>query len=307
MSNTDNQAYFTVPLSILRCGKSELEALDAALSVGIVNAGYGFAESHDAEEVEERLEQALEWVSTKGAREFIPTDVTLRRQGKALKNSETIYLMNRTWIGAHMMKVNGGSMRSIAQDWLDHHRQGEVFFRIKDAWLWTAIKTARRKAGMEVEIEREISWREFRILAALLSAKPNKLGFTFMGWEVIQARACGFHSKALFAGGQAKLPPHCQPLSRKQIRTDIDTLEALGFFARVRYAAGERGGLTAFSFRQSRTDLFTSINQWAGQNASFQATRKANRAQDLKAFTKGPTKGQPRANIKKLLEDDGQL
>jgi hypothetical protein len=306
MSNTDNQAYFTVPLSILRCGKSELEALDAAVSVGIVNAGYGFADGRDQSEIHERVEDALEWASAKGAREFMPGEVSLYRKGKMIKMAEAFSLMTRAVIGAHMMKANGGSRREDAQMWLDHQQQGEVFFRIKDNWLWTALTTARRKAGQKVEIEREISWREIRILAALLSAKPNKLGFTFMGWEVIQARACGFHSKALFADGQAKLPPHCQPLSRKQIRTDIDRLEALGFFARVRYAAGERGGLTAFSFRQSRTDLFTSIKSWSASNSSFQATRKANRAEDLKAFTKGPTEGQPRANIKKLLEEEGQ-
>jgi hypothetical protein len=201
-------------------------------------------------------------------------------------------------VGASIVGVRGGSRADDAITCCQHRHSGDVFFRIRADWMWNAIHTAREAAGEEEETEhfKPLTWREFRILAAILSARVNSYGFTFLGWESIQARACGYHSKALFQAGKATLPAHCQPLSRHDIRRGLDRLEALGFYARCRYATGPRGGLMAYSFRHpKREGLVAAIKQWAAVNQVFQAKTTALRAADLAAFTKPKPQATPQA------------
>lgn len=165
---------------------------------------------------------------------------------------------------------------------------------MRSEWLWNAVLHARNLEGDHAHrCDKPFTWREFRIIAALLSARVNKLDFAFLGWESIQARACGFHTKALLQAARAAgtLPAHAQPLTRDMIRHDLDKLEALGFFARVRYATGPRGGFTAYSFRHpKRTDLITAVQQWAAANAKFKTKAAANRKADLAAFRQPPSR-----------------
>jgi hypothetical protein len=258
--------YYTVPLSILRSGTSALDALNSCFSCGMLNAGIGFRKSKP-DEFQSRLD-AL-------ALEHRPRGVTLDQWEAA-------------HVGAALLDITGGCRATDVKRYLDNNCAGQVFFRICHDWMWGAILSARREAGMEVKSEfKPLSWREFRILAAVLSGQVNNHGFSFLGWEIIQARACGFHSKKLFNAGKNALPPHCMPFTRDVIRRDVEKLEALGFFARCRYATGTRGGLMAYSFRHpKREELAAAVKLWSDANHSFKIKSAANRAADLEAFKK---------------------
>lgn len=277
--------YFTIPLSILRSGKSEMEALDNAISVGIVNAGVGFTKTGDQDEVEEMLEAARRRAEKQGEFSKMRKEDSLKdASGITLFRTDAESLWNQALLGWQILDVNGGNRTEDAQRWLNLHRQGEVFFRIKDDFLWTAVNTARRDSGADVAVNRPLSWREFRVLAAILSAKVNSYGFVFMGWEVIQARASGYHSKDLFFDHKDHLPGHCKPLTRSVIRGTCEKLEALGFFARVRYAAGPSGGYMAYSVTMERTALQDAVNRWRADNDAFKTKIASHRKSDQEAF-----------------------
>lgn len=276
-----------MPLAILRSGQDELQCLEDAISYGIVNAGIGHQKVNDERTFETLFEQAKEDADKQKLRTKIPTNLKLiTKEGQILSKEETEDLWSCAVVGQKIVNVSGGCIAENLLTWARHHSEGEVFFRIRNEWLWNACYTARRIAGQKVSNDyKPLSWREFRILAAILSSKVNSYGFSFLGWEGIQARACGFHSKQLFNNGKSALPGHCQPLTRQMIRDACNKLEALGFFARCLYSKGKSGGLTAYSFRHpKREDLQDAVLRWSSHNKSFQLKRDAYRASDLEAF-----------------------
>lgn len=282
-----DQTYFTVPLALLRAGKDELATLEHSISCGIVNAGIGYLHKHGEEAFQQRLADAQDEAVARG--EDPPTVHPWDASPESLEAAV---------VGAHLVGVVDGCRAADAISHRQHNQPGGVFFRLRSDWMWNALHTARQATGdpseESAEERKPLTWREFRVLAAILSAKVNSYGFVFLGWESIQARACGFHNKELLQAGKAGLPAHCQPLSRDVIRATLDKLEALGFFARCRYSTGGRGGLTAYSFRHpERQGLVESIRQWAADNRAFQAKVAALRAEDLAAFTKPAVKPQP--------------
>lgn len=274
MSATDH--YFTAPLALLHSGTSALDALERCVSCGIVNAGIGHRRTHGEAAFLSLLSTAAVGALSQGLPLEHPQDVRL-------------YFWQAALAGSHMLGIQGGNCARHAAVYQAQLQPGAVFFRLRADWMWNAIHTARAGQGGPVEGSKNfkpLSWREFRILAAILSSKVNTYGFTFLGWESIQARACGFHNKALFQAGKATLPAHCQPLSRRIIRQELDKLEALGFFARCRYSKGACGGLMAYSLRHpKREGLVDAIKQWAAANHAFQTKATALRAADLAAFT----------------------
>lgn len=287
MSKQDQ--YFVVPLSMLRKGQNELQSLEYAISYGIVNAGIGYQQAKGEEAFERALDQAKEYAEKQGMPILPPPEFRLKTaEGENMSKEES----NKVWfcaqVGAKILDVKGGNYADFARIWADHHHEGEVFFRIKRQWLWGAFCCARRANGEDVTSEvKPLSWREVRILAAILSAKTNHYDFSFLGWECIQARASGFHSKKLFNNGKKSLPKHCQPLTRQMIRVACNKLESLGFFARCRYSSGKSGGFTAYSFRHPRReDLQNAVIRWSSDNKLFKAITDANRASDLEAFKK---------------------
>lgn len=273
MSATDN--YYTLPLSVLRSGAGELDALGLGLSCGIVNAGIGYRKTHGEGPFRLLLEEARAAARQHGQPAACPAGIPAD-------------LWETAMAGARMLGVSGGCRATDTTNYQTNSPAGGVFFRLRSDWMWNAISSARREAGMEVATKfKQLSWREFRILAAVLSAKVNTYGFTFLGWETLQARSCGFHSKALFQAGAASLPAHCQPLSRRILRQELEKLEALGYFLRCRYSTGPRGGFMAYSFRHpKREDLVKAVKAWSAANRAAQTQVTANRAADLAAFSK---------------------
>lgn len=279
------EKYYTVPLAVLRSGQTELEALENALKVGIVNVGVGFAESRDRDEVRAALETAREKAGKQNLPQTMPPkDVLNHSSGYRLAKAEAVAIWDKALLGWSVLELTGGNRTANAQVWLNLHRQGEVYFKISSDFMWGAVKTARRAAGEEETVDRPLSFREFRILAAILSAKPNSYGFVFLGWEVLQHRACGYHTKELFNEHKDKLPPHCQPLTRSMIRGTCDKLEALNFFGRVRYSAGGAGGYTAYSVILERAALVDAVRKWQAANMAFKKKVDGHRKSDQEAF-----------------------
>lgn len=280
MSATD--LYFTAPLALLHSGTSALDVLDRCVSCGTVNAGIGYRRTHGEAAFLEQLDRAKARMEAQG------DDLPAVHPFDASPDT-----LDEALVGASIVGVEGGCCATDATIYHQHLDPGGVFFRIRADWMWNAIHTLRADQGKEEDGRvdfKPLTWREFRLLAAILSSRVNSYGFTFLGWESIQARACGCHSKALFQAARATLPAHCQPLSRHDIRRGLDRLEALGFYARCRYATGPRGGLMAYSFRHpKREGLVDAIRQWAAANQVFQAKTAALRASDLAAFASPKT------------------
>lgn len=273
MSRSD--LYFTAPLALLRGGSGVLDALESCVSCGIVNAGIGWRKTHG----ERAFKTLLAGVAAEARSRHLPIDGP---------PSVRPFFMQAALAGSHILGVQDGACARHAALYQAQLQPRAVYFRMRADWVWNALHTARQTAGVEdpgVRKFKPLTWREFRILAAILSAKVNTYDFTFLGWESIQARACGYHTKALFQAGKDTLPPHCQPLSRRQIRQGLDRLEVLGFFARCRYAKGARGGLMAYSFRHpKRQGLVEAIKEWAAANRSFKQKVDNLRAADRAAF-----------------------
>jgi hypothetical protein len=202
------------------------------------------------------------------------------------------------------MGMTSGSVETMAQSWLTHCRTGDVFFRIRKDYLLNAHKTQGEPINQTRPPDKPVSWREFRILAAILSQKPNRHGFTFMGWKPIQARSCGYHNKQLFERGREQLPEHCQPLTRSQIRTATAKLEHYEMYARSQYSRGP-GGYMAYSFRLTTEQLRHAISAWAKSRSGGKVADR--RSDDREYFAKqSPTDNQHIANIKSDGTQDDQ-
>ena len=272
MSKSDK--YFTVPLATLRAGESAADALEIAVQVGIVNAGVGYEKTHDSEDWEQILSDAQDNAETQG--------MPVRPPPKS-KCSPDLWF--KALVGWHLLGVTGGNTESHVGTWEQHHRQGDPFFRIRRDFLWNAVYTARRDAGGDAEPDKPLSWREFRILAAILSAPVNRYGFTFLGWESIQARASGFHNKKGFAQDRETLPDHCAPLTRSMIRDALNRLESLGFFGRFQYRPNGRvGGYTAYTFRLDHSALIAAVHSWAVSKENSKIKLAAKRAHEAALF-----------------------
>lgn len=283
-----SERYYTVPLAILRDGTSALHVLESAVSYGITSAGIAFQVHHadDQEKLDALRDDANKRAHEAGMPWLPPAKLKLAdADGRTLSRVEAERLWVAAHLGATLLGITGGIRERNAANYARLQREGQVFFRIKSEWLWGALNQARHEAGRCEAPERPISWREFRIIAAVLSGKVNSHGFSFLGWESIQARACGFHSKPLFQSGLASLPAHCEPLTRQMIRAATDKLEALGFFARCRYSRGKAGGLMAYSFRHpKRENLQAAVQQWDAANRAFKTKTASHRASDQEAF-----------------------
>jgi hypothetical protein len=275
--------YFTAPISALRSGTAPVEAVENILNIGIVNTGVGLSNTMPDDEYQEALEEAQKRAAKFNEPQEMPSkDALWCADGSRLGRGEAETLWNQSLVGWHVHRITGGNRTRDAQSWLKLTTPKEVFFKVRSDFLWTAVKTAREEDGLE----QRISWREFRILAAILSERTNKYGFAFIGWKTIQARACGYHSRKLFEANKEALPSHCEPLTSSKIYATCDKLEALGFYARTQYSKGPRGGFMAYSFKLERKALIQAVKNWAAANASFKTKVDSFRDSDRESFAK---------------------
>jgi hypothetical protein len=293
MSTTDR--YFTFPLAILNGVKSEpyttpYSCIDLALDCGILGAGKGYRHNHGADAFRDRLDEVCDKRGlSKGSRPAAHTEKAEILVGAAL-------------CGVTLGSTNPGYLERMA-DRAGIVTRGGPLVTMKGGYFWAAFYQARAEVNpINPWPDRGVSWREFRILCAILSVKTNRVGYATLGWETIQARSCGFTTKESFRTADT-IPDHlAPPLSRKQIRATCDALEDLGFFARFRLSIGPVGGHTAYSFRHDRDALANAVCD----NANFRdrARIRENRAKDaakclqmLERAKSGPSEGQGRGQV----------
>ncbi len=292
------QRYFRVPLSVLHECDSVLSTLETAVSCGVVSAGIGHRQELIPEDEDANIYDELEF------RALLKGGILRAIQQGQPKQPDDISddLWEAALVGAEVLDIQGGDRALDVRRFLAHHRPGAVFFTLRHDWMLNALYQARREAGQRVPQERKpLSWLEFRLLAALLSAKVNSYKFSFVSWESIQARACGYHNKNLLQAARAGLPAHCQPISRDIIRRRLDRMEGLHFFARCRYSTGERGGLTAYSFRHSKHRLLQdAVLDWRQDNHNLLDEAAWRRREDLATFRE--QEDGPRRQTKKAVK-----
>ena len=244
--------YFTFPLSILNGAEKNptpTSCLELALRYGAYNAGLGYLKNHCREDFEEKLEMACDYYNL--SHKLIEQESFKRH----------CYLVGAKICGITLdWNFNEFLARTrTITDFIERQESLKTpFIRISASFLWAAIKQARYEDSGFEKPERGISWREFRVLIAILSWPTTKEGFTSIGWESIQFRSAGFLNKKEFKAA-TQIPDHLPMLSRKQIRGTLDTLEALNFFARFRLSSGTRGGRFFYSFRHDRDVLAKAV------------------------------------------------
>ncbi len=250
----------------MRESTTPLDALKLAIASGIHNAAIGFSKVKSEAEIKNLIHAArLDY-------DFL-TEADFG-------SSDDLESIEQLMMGAKIFNLEVPSLGEARYlQWLLTRISAPTpFLTMKADYLWSAYNQLRNSADPgKITNIRGFSWREFRVLAAILSAGKNRYGFTFLGWESISVRASGFASKSSVE--ESKIPQHAPLLSRKQIRATCDRLEQLKCFTRYRHSKGSRGGLMAYSFRHSRVDLAKAV--WAWEQFNRNSTVTENRARDL--------------------------
>jgi hypothetical protein len=261
--------YFKFPLAMLqglnRNSPTPHDILEDALCYGTINAGIGFKKINTDECYDKLLEEAWEDV----------------RQSIGFYYNEIDNATKNTLVGTWVCQVTLSTGSILSAPDIHKHYSKYVFplVTLRADIFWSAYHQVSHEEGKEDHPpEKGISWREFRILCAILSVKKNREGFSFIGWQEIQARSCGM-LRADYKAAR-KIPSHlAPPYSQKQIKRTCDRLEALGFFARCRHSKGKRGGWMAYSFKHSPEELRAAVSRWASFRRGDSV--RENRAKDL--------------------------
>jgi len=167
-------AFLRFPLALLRKCSSETDFFNRAASFAAVNAGIGFQRQH-GEEIFNTKAKELSTHSNCSAEAVVGAALSCINLGDKTGRKEKI----------QHAKILEDCVRS-------------PIISLKSMLFWEACYTARHEAGESDRPERGISWREWRILVAIASLKPNRKGFSIAGWESISHRASGFHRKEDF-------------------------------------------------------------------------------------------------------------
>lgn len=163
--------------------------------------------------------------------------------------------------------------------------------QVKTDWVWDCLKTIRGETPA-----RTLSFREFRVLCALLS-KVGAKGVKKCSWREVQARAAGFCGKADLArccdDGRERITPLM--LTRAEIRTTLRRLEINNFFARYNHGWNGKARESWFSFSMPREDL---RNLVLSRKVQARVRYSELRRQDREAAeSKQSNRSLPRANI----------
>jgi hypothetical protein len=261
-----NRQMLKFPLSLLRAGNSEDSAIRAILWTAVRNVGIGFRATREEIEFRALCDQGEDYWEN-GDPDLNADDRELVSVGAALLG---------------LGRLPSGPIIQIALTEASQLRD-TPYLHLKPEFLWSLLREHSGYGRPDLpegdESRRRMSWREFRVLCAIISAKVNKHGFTFLGWEAIAARASGFprNGEASEMAMREEIPRHSELLTRSKIVATVDKLEALKFFMRFRYSRGSRGGYMAYSIRhKTREDLAAAVIDWAGyKEKSVTANRKA--------------------------------
>ena len=270
-------SYIRFPLALLRNSSSAESFFNEAMDFCAVNAGIAFRAKHDEAEWEVAVEKL---------------ELTKHQE----KNHYLEALVGRHIVGIVGGDQTGQMMRQVHQR-ICVSCAGSPLVNLDSEKFRNAIFTTRYEAGVGDPPDRPISWREFRVIVAVYSLQWKREGFCIAGWESIRNRSCGFHRKEDYQGFQDSpetvWPDQCLPLTRYQVTSTLDRLEALGFFIRHRISKGDRGGLTAYSIKHEiREKLASDCEQWQAWNQG--ETIRENRSEDHLLHSKKVSERQKR-------------
>ena len=236
--------YLKFPLAVLGHDPTPLLCMERALNCAIMNAGIGTRQT----KYDENFIPALERLC--GSHDL---DLDLDKHP-----NECDALVGVSVLGVTNC-YNRRTLKSIVAE-AKAVKPG-AFVTIKSEFFWSVLKRLRCEERCEPYEPGSLSWREFRVLCAVYSIKPNKRGFAFISAEAIRARAHGFLSVREMKNGEVpdSLIPRIMP---KQIRLTLNSLEKLKFFARFRYSKGSKGGKMAYSIRMDREKLGAAVMDW---------------------------------------------
>lgn len=267
MATTD--PYFRFPLSALTYGETSLQCMGIILDHAILSAGVG------ARTLNPKEHEAL------AAAHALPNPPS-----KAKAEDWKAYL--DVCVGSQLTRAtvaNWEAIRSGYEKLLQHTSAlpKSALVTINAKWVWNALDTAYMEAGRSPLHENAgyLSWREFRVLCAVLSVIGQKQ-YAWVSTNTLQHRVCGYTGASSFKGKEPAA--HCPRLSRWMLGATLNRLEELGFFLRVRISRSPtgRGGRTACSIRhKNREALVLELR------TSLFATVADNRKADHQLWTQG--------------------
>ena len=236
--------YLKFPLALLHHSSDPLDHFYKAELFAVVNAGIGFCKKHSDLEIQGKLGE--------------------------LEAELDIFEYDReavlgAWLcGISLNDKTGRVAREVYYSVINDIG-GVPTTNMRADIFYTAYQTTQKEANDGLSsLEKRISWREYRVIAAIYSLQWNSRNFCEAGLESIRYRACGFHNKKLFQESEKSDTPwldHNRPLSRDQIKRTIETLEGLKFFVRFRNSKNPRhGGKYAYSIKHdSRQALMKDV------------------------------------------------
>ena len=160
--------YLKFPLAILqglnRNDSTPNEILKDALCYGVINAGIGFKKNNADECYEKLLEEAWEDVWDRLGFDY----------------DEISYEIKNTLVGTRVCRValSTGSILNAPGIYREYSKHVFPLVTLKSDIFWSAYhQIAHEEGERDHPPEKSISWREFRILCAILSVKKEPGGF----------------------------------------------------------------------------------------------------------------------------------
>jgi hypothetical protein len=244
--------YFQFPLIGLAYGKNFIERLDTLISYSLVRVGRSVWNELDEEAQEQRISE----FDNKRTR---PADFRKRKKDYPIL------------LGAQIV---GAALWSIART-VENHDAFESFRRAFEAGFGCDAEVRIRTDLMFEARNGRFKYVHFAVLAAAYSVLGTKK-FAPITRSMIQRRAAGYKSIKVSEGMRANREDGATPLTTKQIRTALDTLEKKGFLVRV----NPNRRMTYFSSRLSRAQLAEEVAkvQVAKQTRFLKEKREANEA-----------------------------
>ena len=194
--NPEDDGYFRFPLAALAHGGEPIASLNAIINCGVVNAGIGLRQTSLSHY------QGLLAASDIWGAEFLKLD----------PGSPEIPQLNDVCAGLQLMRRTTHDWRRIRDShaqltqpqhtgkWWPEPPQSQALVTMKASWVWHALYTERHWRHSAANVPEDwdptrqwLSWREFRVLCAVLSVIGKK-PFAWISTATLAHRVLGFTS-----------------------------------------------------------------------------------------------------------------
>ena len=242
-----NRPYFQFPLCALRLPDSQGERLNCIISYCCIEVGkHGWAKLNEQQQEAWRSEPPVpHW----------------REAEVSPMHLSHLYAL----LGASRLNVTIGHAPSTAAR---HMRLSRFLAEVEQKHGRDVQVRLATDLVFEARDDRGLSFPELAVLTAIYSKVGASKGAVRITREEIWRRAQGFKSKLAFSRETAAQQPY---LTRRKVRSLIESLHERGFFARVTYARRQ----TYYSHRLTADELADSVFQQKTRAARARHTRIA--------------------------------